>query len=144
MTRLHRLGISALKQQLRHATCTCSAGALDPCRCPACYRFLPPLRRKTRGSVWVPILFLNWGTDSVGRLAMTWRRFVPLCLSFVLLTVLTVPLLAGTRAESAFKKLQSLAGRWEGKDAHGMAAKTSFEVLASGTALMEKLEPSGM
>src|SRR5262249_59447803 len=75
---------------------------------------------------------------------MTWRRFVPLCLSFVLLTVLTVPLLAGTRAESAFKKLQSLAGRWEGKDAHGMAAKTSFEVLASGTALMEKLEPSGM
>src|SRR5437016_4102687 len=42
------------------------------------------------------------------------------------------------------KKLQSLAGKWEGKDAHGRAAKTSFDVLASGTAVMEKLEASGM
>ena len=75
---------------------------------------------------------------------MTRRRFFPLFLSFVLLTSLSFPVLAGTPAESAFKKLQSLSGRWEGKDAHGMAAKTSFEVLASGSAVMEKLEPSGM
>jgi hypothetical protein len=75
---------------------------------------------------------------------MTCRRFVPLCVSFALLLSLAFPLVAGTPAESAFKKLQSLAGQWEGKDAHGMAAKTSFEVLASGTAVMEKLEASGM
>lgn len=72
------------------------------------------------------------------------RRFIPLTASFVLLISLTVPLLAGEPSEAVFKKLQSLAGQWEGKDAHGMTAKTSFEVLASGTAVMEKLEPSGM
>ena len=75
---------------------------------------------------------------------MTCRRFVPLYVSFLLLTSLFSPLFAGTPSEAAFKKLQSLAGEWEGKDAHGMAAKTSFEVLASGTAVMEKLAPSGM
>ncbi|HEX8764916.1 MAG TPA: hypothetical protein VF740_07125, partial [Candidatus Acidoferrum sp.] len=75
---------------------------------------------------------------------MICRRFVQSFVSFVLLTSLTVPLLAGTPAESAFKKLQSLAGEWEGKDAHGMAAKTSFAVLASGTAVMEKLAAPGM
>jgi hypothetical protein len=75
---------------------------------------------------------------------MTCRRFRPVSASFVLLTSLAVSLVAGTPSESAFKKLQSLAGHWEGKDAHGMAAKTSFEVLASGTAVLEKLEASGM
>ena len=75
---------------------------------------------------------------------MALRRFIPLAVSFVLLTSLTVLLVAGTPAESAFKKLQSLAGDWEGKDVHGMAAKTSFQVLASKTAVMETLSPSGM
>lgn len=75
---------------------------------------------------------------------MPLRRFIPLAVSFVLLTSPAFPLLAGTPAESAYKRLQSLTGQWEGKDAHGMAAKTSFEVLASGTAVMEKLAPSGM
>ena len=69
---------------------------------------------------------------------------MPVCVSFLLLTFLIAPLVAGTPSESAFKKLRSLAGKWEGKDAHGRAAKTSFEVLASGTAVMEKLEASGM
>ena len=75
---------------------------------------------------------------------MTFRRFLPLCAFFVLLSSVLPALFAGTPSESAFKKLQSLAGQWEGKDAHGMAAKTSFEVLASGTAVMERLEASGM
>ena len=75
---------------------------------------------------------------------MSFRRLRPLGVAFVLLSFLAFPLVAGTPAETAFKKLQSLAGQWEGKDAHGMAAKTSFEVLASGSAVMEKLEPSGM
>lgn len=75
---------------------------------------------------------------------MTFRRFIPLGASFLFLTFMPTAVHAGTPSESAFKKLQSLAGQWEGKDAHGMAAKTSFEVLASGTAVMEKLAPSGM
>ena len=75
---------------------------------------------------------------------MTCRRLVPLSVSFSLLSSLAFPLIAGTPSESAFKKLQSLAGQWEGKDTHGMAAKTSFEVLASGTAVMEKLDAPGM
>ena len=64
--------------------------------------------------------------------------------SLLLLISLTVSLVAGTPSESAFRKLQSLAGYWEGKDAHGMATKASFEVLASGTAVLEKLVPSAM
>jgi hypothetical protein len=75
---------------------------------------------------------------------MTYRRFTPLGVSFALLCSVTLPLAAGTPSEIAFKKLQSLAGKWEGKDAHGMAAKTSFEVLASGTAVIERLDASGM
>jgi hypothetical protein len=54
------------------------------------------------------------------------------------------PLWAGGHSTAAFKKLQSLAGDWEGKDGHGMSVKTSFKVLASGTAVMETLSPSGM
>ena len=72
------------------------------------------------------------------------RRFIPLSASFVLLISLTVPLLAGTPAESAFKKLQSLSGEWAGKDDHGMVSKTNFQVLASKTAVMETLSPAGM
>src|SRR5438105_14746998 len=87
---------------------------------------------------------LSRETHSTGRLVMSSRSFTPLSVSFVLLISLTLPLAAGTPSESAFKKLQSLAGKWEGKDAHGMAAKTSFEVLASGTAVIERLDASGM
>jgi hypothetical protein len=63
---------------------------------------------------------------------------------FALLAIAAGPLLAGTHSEAAFKKLQSLAGDWEGKDEHGMLVKTSFQVLASRTAVMETLSPSGM
>src|SRR5262245_32149796 len=88
---------------------------------------------------------------------MTQRKFLSLCALPVLLLSLnsacaaplaTLFLAKGgtgsTPAQSAFKKLQSLAGKWEGKDAHRMAAKTSFEVVASGTAVIERLDVSGM
>jgi hypothetical protein len=66
-------------------------------------------------------------------------------LLLLLLTAsIAAPLWAGTHSAAAFKKLQSLAGDWEGKDEHDMAVKTSFKVLASGTAVMETLSPSGM
>ena len=75
---------------------------------------------------------------------MNFRKSMAVFAFFLFLVSLSYPLLAGTASEAAFKKLQSLAGQWEGKDDHGMAAKTSFEVLASGTAVLEKLAPSGM
>jgi len=64
--------------------------------------------------------------------------------SFALLAFAAPSLLAGTHSVAAFKKLQSLAGDWEGKDEHGMTVKTNFQVLASRTAVMETLSPSGM
>lgn len=45
---------------------------------------------------------------------------------------------------AAFKKLQSLAGNWEGKDAHGMAVKTQFKSVVSDTAMMETLDMPAM
>jgi hypothetical protein len=67
-----------------------------------------------------------------------------LWLLLLLAASIAAPLWAGAHSAAAFKKLQSLAGEWEGKDGHGMAAKTTFKVLASGTAVMETLSPSGM
>jgi len=75
---------------------------------------------------------------------MILRRVPSLCVLLLFAIFLNRSLLAGTQAESAFKKLQALAGKWEGKDNHGMAAKTSFEVVASGTAVIERLDASGM
>jgi len=75
---------------------------------------------------------------------MSFRKSMAVFAFFVFLVSVSCPVRAGTPSEAAFKKLQSLAGQWEGKDAHGMAAKTSFEVLASGTAVLEKLDASGM
>jgi hypothetical protein len=63
---------------------------------------------------------------------------------FALLAFVAASLIAATHSAAAFKKLQSLAGDWEGKDEHGMLVKTSFQVLASRTAVMETLSPSGM
>lgn len=65
-------------------------------------------------------------------------------LALVLVFAAAIPILAAEHSAAAFKKLLSLAGDWEGKDEHGMAAKTSFKVLASDTAVMETLSPSGM
>ena len=69
------------------------------------------------------------------------RRFA--CAVLFLFTA-AIPILAAEHSAAVFKKLQSLAGDWEGKDEHGMAVKTSFKSLASDTAVMETLSPSGM
>ena len=72
---------------------------------------------------------------------MLLRKLTPI----LLVLICAVPLLrAATYSEAAFKKLLSLAGDWEGKDAHGMLSRTSFQILASRTAVMETLSPSGM
>src|ERR1700722_16894304 len=62
----------------------------------------------------------------------------------LLAVVAVVPLLAGTHSAAAFKKLQSLAGDWEGKDEKGQPVKTNFKSIVSNTAVLETLSPTGM
>jgi hypothetical protein len=52
--------------------------------------------------------------------------------------------LAGSYSAAAFKKLQGLAGEWEGTDDKHQPVKTSFKPIVSNTAMMETLSPSGM
>lgn len=47
-------------------------------------------------------------------------------------------------ATVAFVKLQSLAGDWEGKDADGNPARTTFKLAVANTAVLETLSMSGM
>jgi len=72
------------------------------------------------------------------------KRFALALFAPLLLFIVSVPLLASLHSAAAFKKLQSLAGDWEGKDEHGMDVKTNFKVVATNTAVMETLSPSGM
>jgi hypothetical protein len=57
-------------------------------------------------------------------------------------------LVLGSRAADktlpAFKKLQALAGDWQGKDDSGMAAKTTFKLVVANTTVMETLSAHGM
>lgn len=57
-----------------------------------------------------------------------------------------LPLVAqasGKASPPAFKKMQALAGDWEGKDADGMSAKTNFKAVVANTTVMETLEMHG-
>jgi len=73
---------------------------------------------------------------------MNARRFLTLALIVAFLAV--SPMVASPDSAAAFKKLQSLAGDWEGKDDQGMAVRTNFKLAASNTAIIETLSPSGM
>src|SRR5713226_6937599 len=53
-------------------------------------------------------------------------------------------LLAASHVTAAFKKLQALAGEWEGTDDKHRPVKTNFKSIVSNTAVMETLSPSGM
>jgi hypothetical protein len=46
--------------------------------------------------------------------------------------------------DSAFKKMVSLEGEWEGTDADGQKVHSSFKSVISGTTLMETLSAAGM
>lgn len=52
--------------------------------------------------------------------------------------------LAASYSASAFKKLQALAGEWEGTDGKHQPVKTNFKAIVSNTAVMETLSPTGM
>lgn len=45
---------------------------------------------------------------------------------------------------SAFTKMMSLEGEWEGTDTDGQKVRSSFKSVISGTTLMETLAPTGM
>jgi len=52
--------------------------------------------------------------------------------------------LPASYSASAFKKLQALAGEWEGTDGKHQPVKTNFKAIVSNTAVMETLSPTGM
>jgi hypothetical protein len=58
--------------------------------------------------------------------------------------LVAIPLLAASSPAAVFKKLQNLAGDWEGKDEKGQPVKSSFKAIVSNTGMMETLSPSGM
>jgi hypothetical protein len=71
-------------------------------------------------------------------------RTRPTTLFLAAATLSATSLLAASHSASAFKKLQSLAGNWEGKDEKGEPVKTNFKSIVSNTGMMETLSPSGM
>ena len=72
------------------------------------------------------------------------RKLRRLFLLVVLILIAIAPLFAASNSTAAFKKIQSLAGEWEGKDDKGQPVKTSFKSIVSGTAVLETLAPTGM
>jgi hypothetical protein len=72
------------------------------------------------------------------------KTITRLLLLILLILIAMAPLFAGPNSTAAFKKIQLLAGDWEGKDEKGQAVKTNFKSVVSGTAVMETLSPSGM
>src|SRR6202023_3572830 len=71
-------------------------------------------------------------------------RMRAITLSLPAAAVFVAPLLAASHSAAAFKKLQNLAGNWEGKDEKGQPVRTSFKSIVSNTGMMETLSPSGM
>ncbi len=77
-----------------------------------------------------------------GSIARVMKQIALGQLVFIVLCVTTVS--ATSPATSGFRKLQSLSGRWEGKDERGNAVETEFRSVAAGTAVLENLTASGM
>jgi hypothetical protein len=71
-------------------------------------------------------------------------RLRRLLLLLLLVLIAIAPLFAASSSAGAFKKLQLLAGEWEGKDEKGQPVKTNFKSIVSDTAMLETLSPTGM
>ena len=72
------------------------------------------------------------------------KRILRLLTAIIALSIAVPKERAATKASPGLHKLQSLVGNWEGKDGDGNAVKTSFKLIAGGTAVMETLNMSGM
>jgi hypothetical protein len=51
---------------------------------------------------------------------------------------------ASSPVADSFRQLQSLTGDWRGTDEHAQAVRSKFQLIASNTAVMETLAPTGM
>ena len=67
-----------------------------------------------------------------------------LSIAAMLAITATSSVLGTSYSTSAFKKLQALAGEWEGTDGKHQPVKTTFKSIVSNTAVMETLSPTGM
>jgi len=72
------------------------------------------------------------------------RRSGIVIVMLVMVLVVIARVEAGSHSAAAFKKMQSLAGEWVGKDQQGMEAKSTFKMMVSNTTVMETLAMSGM
>src|SRR5215472_17279749 len=76
-----------------------------------------------------------------------WRWEVKVLILALLALAATFPQAPPTSAPSAreaFRKIQNLAGEWEGKDDQGHPVKSKFLPVASSTAIMETLAMGDM
>jgi hypothetical protein len=65
------------------------------------------------------------------------------CLSLVFATTMATQTRSVSHPVAAFEQLKALVGEWEGKNTRGIAVKLSYEVVAAGSVLMERLKPEG-
>jgi hypothetical protein len=72
------------------------------------------------------------------------KRHLVLAVLLMMCCAFAAPASAQSKAAAAFKKLQSLAGEWEGQSDKGHPVKTSFKVIAGSTTVFEMLDMHGM
>lgn len=69
-----------------------------------------------------------------------------LSIATIVLAMATCAKLAtgASRAAAAFQELKNLAGHWQGTDAQGKPVRSTFQMIAGDTAVMETLYPADM
>ncbi len=69
------------------------------------------------------------------------KRLAWLTLCFLSLALCARPAAAQTNANLGFDKIKTLAGEWAGKTGDGKPVQVSYQVVSSGTAVLETLHP---
>ena len=67
------------------------------------------------------------------------EQFVSILTMLIVMTVSAHSARATNNAAAGFEKLKSLVGEWQGKTSEGEAVTLSYQLVSSGTALMETL-----
>jgi len=62
----------------------------------------------------------------------------------ILLATAALTFAGGPGARAQFDQLKTLAGKWEGKSPDGHTSNTTYEVISSGTALLERMAHDSM
>lgn len=74
----------------------------------------------------------------------TVRRILCISVLAITPTVYAATAASSSRVAAAFRQMQSLTGQWEGTDGHGRKVKSTFQMIAGNTAVMETLYPPEM